>query len=252
MRENGIENFQIELLEEIDIKSKSEIGAKEKEYFEMFKPSLNMIAPKTQNVEKNEGLIYIIEFIDNNLYFYIGSTTSSIEFRLCQNKSASNKGKTPFYKFMNEHGKENFSIKCLEDNIPIGDLISREDYWIKQMNLTLNKNTNLTITEKERDRLKYIKNREKRLKQVGERRILKRDEINAQKKEHYKKQCEHYNNADIEPYNENPKFTFEILNKKNLLNLKIIATKFSIMPMPKLKKDFIDQIIEHQELKFGI
>lgn len=252
MREIGIENFNIELLEEIEFANKILIGEKEKEYYDLIKPSLNMISPKIKNLNKNMGLIYKIEYVLDNSYFYIGSTISLIELRLCQHKSASNKGTTPLYKFMNEHGKENFSIKCIEDNIPIENLIQREDYWIKEMKPTLNKNTNLTMTEQERDRLKYIKNREKRLKQVSERRILKRDEINAQKQEHYRKQMEEFNNADLKPYDENPKFTFEILNQKNLLNLKIISAKFSIMPMPKLEKDFINQIIQNQELKFAI
>jgi len=250
MRENGVEHFKIELLEEIDIQSQYEIGQKEKEYYDLLQPSLNMIAPKINNISKTLGLIYIVEFIKNKIYFYIGSTTSSIEFRLCQHKSASNTGTTPLYKFMKEHGKDNFSIECLEDNVPITDLISREDYWIKELKPTLNKNTNLTMTEQERDRLKYIKNREKRLRQVHERRLLKRDEINAQKMEHYRKQCEQLENAVIFPYDENPLFTFEILEKKNLLHLKIIARRFSINSFPKLKKDLIQDILLKQKLNF--
>ena len=254
MRKIGIEHFKIELLEVVDTdnKSSSSIGQKEKEYYDLLQPSLNMIAPKTLDMNKNTGLIYQVEFTNDKKFFYIGSTTSSIKFRLCQHKSASNSGTTPLYKFMKDHGKDNFAIKCLEDNVPISDLIIREEYWIKQMDPTLNKNTNLTMTEQERDRLKYLKNREKRLKQVTERRLLKRDEINAQKKEHYKKQCYQLNNAVIEPYKENPLFTCEMLEKQNLLNLKIIARRFDMKSFPKLKKDLIQEIIQYQELKFGI
>ena len=86
---------------------------------------------------------------------------------------------------MREKGRENFIIDCIEDNIPVDQLIIRENYWINELKPTLNKNTNLCMTEKERDRLKYIKNREKRLEQVKQRLIEKRDEINAQKREHY-------------------------------------------------------------------
>lgn len=252
MRTNGVEHFKIEVLEVVDTDSKSTVGEKEKEYYDLLQPSLNMIAPKNLNMNKVFGLIYKVEFIIDTAYFYIGSTTSSIDFRLCQHKSASNKGTTPLYKFMNEHGKDNFSIECVEDNVPISELIVREDYWIKEMNPTLNKNINLMITEQERDRLKYIKNREKRLKQVSERRLLKRDEINAQKMEHYRRQCEEFQNAVIVPYDENPFFTHEMLEKKNLLNLKIIARRFSIESFPKLKKDLIDQIIQRQDSTFQV
>lgn len=250
MRENGVEHFKIELLEILDTDNKSTIGEKEKEYFYLLQPSLNMITPKNLNMDKNHGLIYKVEFIKNKTFFYIGSTTSPIDFRLCQHKSASNKGTTPLYKFMKEHGKDNFSIECVEDNVPVSELIVREDYWIKLMSPTLNKNVHLTITEQERDRLKYIKNREKRLKQVSERRLLKRDEINAQKMEHYRKQCEEFNNAVIVPYEENPLFTYEMLDKYNLLNLKIIARRFSIESFPKLKKDIINCIIQRQNSTF--
>jgi group I intron endonuclease len=250
MRTHGIEKFKIELLEEIEIESISRIGIKEKEYYDLLQPSLNTIAPKTNNIDKNTGVIYSVEFIEDKSYFYIGSTTSSIECRLCKHKSASNNGTTPLYRFMNEHGKDNFSIRCIEDDIPIARLTEREDYWIKQMNPTLNKNVNLMITEQERDRMKYLKNREKRLKQVSDRRLLKRDEINAQKMEHYRKQCEQLENADTTPYDKNPLFTHEILDKKNLLSLKIIARRFSISSFQKLKKDLIHVILERQELDF--
>lgn len=250
MRTHGIEHFKIELLEEINTENKSVIGQKEKEYYDLLQPSLNMIIPKIKNMDKNVGLIYMVTFIKNDLDFYIGSTTSCIEFRLCQHKSASNKGTTPLYTFMKEHGKENFYIKCVEDNVPVSELIVREDHWIKQMSPTLNKNVNLTITEQERDRLKYIKNREKRLKQVAERRLLKRDEINAQKMEHYRKQCEQLENANTDPYEEDPSFTYEILEKQNLLNLKIIGKRFSINSFPKLKKDLIQNILQKQKNNF--
>ena len=252
MREIGIEHFKIELLEEINTENKSLIGQKEKEYYDLLLPSLNMISPKIKNMDKNVGLIYIVKFMKNDSYFYIGSTISCIEFRLCQHKSASNKGTTPLYQFMRKRGKENFSIECVEDNVPVSELIVREDYWIKQLKPTLNTYTNLTITEKERDRLKYIKNREKRLKQVSERRLLKRDEINAQKKKHYQKQCEQLENANIDAYQENPSFTYEILEKKNLLNLKIIAKRFSINSFPKLKNDLIKTILQKQKNDFQI
>lgn len=250
MRIHGIENFKIELLEEIDIQTQSEIGIKEKEYYDLLQSSLNMKNPNIIQ-HRDVGRIYNMYLInDKDTYFYIGSTMKPIDKRLSDHRSASNNGTTPLYRFMRERGKEQFSIQCLEDDIPIARLTEREDYWIKQMNPTLNKNINLMMTEQERDRLKYIKNREKRLKQVSARLALKRDEINAQKMRHYREQCEEFQNADITPYDENPSFTHEILDKKNLLGLKIIARRFSIGSFPKLKKDLIHRILEEQQATF--
>lgn len=96
-------------------------------------------------------------------------------------RSASNEGTTPFYTFMRENGKDNFDIECVEDNIPIDHLIVRENHWISELKPTLNKNLFLCRTEQERDKAKYLKNCEKIKKRVNDRRLLKRDEINAQK-----------------------------------------------------------------------
>jgi hypothetical protein len=186
MREYGIENFKIELVEEFEIDNKRDpkIGEKETEYYNKLYPTLNVRSPNI-NKNKTEGRIYCVKYKHDEKYFYIGSTEKEISNRLSDHKSASLKGTTPFYTFMREKGRENFIIECIEDNIPINQLIIREDYWIKELKPNLNKNTNLCITEKERDRLKYIKNRDKRLEQVSQRRLLKREEINAQKREHY-------------------------------------------------------------------
>ena len=195
MREHGIDNFSIELLEECDLKNKKELGIKEKKYYDLLKPSLNMIQPKIDIEIKETGKIYRINYTDKNM-FYIGSTISDLTFRLTQHKSGSINGTTPLYKFMREQGKDNFDIICIEDHILVEHLIIRENYWINELKPPLNKNTNLCITDQERDRLKYIKNRDKRLQQVSERRLLKKDEINSQKREHYKANKEKINNKD--------------------------------------------------------
>lgn len=189
MRENGIENFSVILLEEFNFIIKKEIGIKEKDYFNKLKPSLNNIAPGI-SLSKKYGKIYkLFNKLDNNL-FYIGSTTNELNIRLIQHQSASINEKTPLYKYMKEIGKEHFIIEIVEDNIEIDNLIFRENYWIDKLNPTLNKNKFLCRTEKERDKEKYEKNKDKIKKRVNDRRKLKREEINAQKREHYAKNKE--------------------------------------------------------------
>ena len=262
MREHGIENFKIELVEEFEIEDKRDpkIGEKELEYYNKLNPTLNMIAPRISDV-KQFGSIYCIKYQDDEKYFYIGSTQKEINDRLSAHKSASVNGTTPFYNFMRQNGRENFIIECIEDNIPVNQLIIRENYWINELKPTLNKNINLCITEKERDRFKYIKNREKRLEQVNKRRLLKRDEINAQKREHYhankeriaeadKQKRKELREMDVEIYKESPKFTEEILNKYTVFELKGIAKRFSLNFSPRLKDLLINKILDKQKDMF--
>jgi hypothetical protein len=262
MRKYGIENFKIELVEEFDIDNKRDpkIGEKELYYFNKFEPPLNMIAPRISYV-REFGRIYCIKYKDDEKYFYIGSTEKEINERLSAHRSASLKEKTPFYKFMREKGRQNFFVECIEDNIPSEQLIIRENYWINELKPTLNKNTNLCITEKERDRLKYIKNREKRLEQVSKRRLEKRDEINTQKREHYHANKERISNADkqkrkelremeIEIYKESPKFTEEMLNKYTIFELKGIAKRFGLKVSPRLKDPLVVKILDTQKDMF--
>lgn len=256
MRKNGIENFSIELLEEFEIISKSDLGLKEKEYYQKFKPTLNMRTP-TISRDKKYGRVYKLFYIKEITQFYIGSTTKNIKTRLREHSHTSLSSTTPIYTFMREKGKENFEIECLEDEIPFEQLISRENHWIREMKPTLNKNTNLCITEKERDHLKYIKNREKRLQQVNERRLLKRNEINAQKMEHYYANKDKINGKDKEkrrelrekvimPYEENPNFTNESLTKYTVFELKEIAKRLGLKKSPKLKSPLIEKILKQQ------
>ena len=262
MREYGIENFKIELVEEFEIEDKRDpkLGEKELEYFIKLDPTLNMISPKISEV-KDFGKIYRINYEEDEKSFYIGSTEIDLKIRLIQHKSASIKGTTPFYTFMREKGREKFNIECIENNIPIDKLIVRENYWINELKPTLNKNTNLCITEKERDRLKYIKNREKRLEQVKQRRIEKRDEINAQKREHYHANKERIAEADkqkrkelketvFEIYKESPNFTEETLNNYKIFELKGFAKRFGLKVSPKLKDPLINKILDKQKDMF--
>ena len=189
MRKNGINNFYIELIEEFYFEKKEQIGLKEKEYFMKLKPSLNMKNPNVC-IDKKYGRIYKLFYILNKIEFYIGSTTKKLNDRLIDHKSFSNNGTTQLYKYMRENGKNNFCIEIIEDNIDIDNLILRENYWIQQLKPSLNTNIYLNRTEKERDQAKYQKNKEKIKKRVNDRRIAKREEINAKKKEYYEKNKE--------------------------------------------------------------
>lgn len=189
IRKNGIECFKIEILEEFDYTIKQDVGIKEKEYYERLKPSLNMVAP---NVVKDVkyGRIYKLFNKLKVEDFYIGSTINTINKRLGDHKSSSNNGSTPIYTYMRDVGKDNFEIELVEDNVLIADLIIRENHWLQELKPPLNKNLFLCRTEQERDAAKYQKNKEKVKKRVNDRRIIKRDEINSQKKEHYRKNRE--------------------------------------------------------------
>ena len=189
IRENGIENFSIELIEEFEIEKIDEIGVREREHYNELKPVLNM---KTPNIisHRDVGSIYKVFYSLDSSQFYIGSTVKEIFARLRDHQSASTKGKTPLYTYMREKGRDNFSIELVEDNIETENLIIRENYWLQELKPPLNKNIFLTRTEKERDKAKYEKNKESIKKRVSDRREIKRDEINTQKREHYAKNKE--------------------------------------------------------------
>jgi hypothetical protein len=189
IRKYGVENFSIELIEEIDINNIGELHAKEKEYYEKLKPSLNMIAPKLTSI-KQTGLIYKIVDIDDQTKFYIGSTTTSLTQRFVAHKSAAKNGTTPIYKYMKERGVEKFIIENVEDMIPIDNLTIRENHWLQSLNPPLNTHLFLCRTEQDRDKARYENNKEKIKNRVSTRRIEKREEINLQKKEHYQKNKE--------------------------------------------------------------
>ena len=261
MRKNDIENFSIELLEECDIKTKYELCIKETEYYKRLTPSLNMKSPNII-LDKEYGRIYQIFYKNDNTKIYIGSTTKHVIKRLGDHKSASNNGETPLYKFMREQDRDNFDIKCIEDYIPIDQLIIRENYWINELKPPLNKNINLCITDQERDRLKYIKNRDKRLQQVNERRILKKDEINSQKRDHYKANKEKINDKDKQKridlktkeiilYDTNPNFTKDTLEKHTVFKLKEIAKNMKLNHSPRLKSLLIEKILNQQANLFN-
>jgi Uri superfamily endonuclease len=260
MRKYGVEHFSIELLEEFELNSKADLGVKEREYYEKLNPSLNMKAPSIAT-DKEYGRIYKLFYVKDLTKFYIGSTTKNIKSRLGEHRYASNTGTTPIYVFMRENGKENFDIEYVEEHIRVDQLIIRENYWIAELKPTLNKNTNLCITDQERDRLKYIKNREKRLQQVSARRLLKRDEINAQKNEHYHINKERINGKDKQkrqvlreteflPYDEKPNFTKENLQRHTIFELKGFAKRLGLKRTPRLKDKVIDKILAQQDVQF--
>jgi len=255
IRKIGVEYFSIESIEECKVE---ELDRKEKEYYEKIEPSLNMIAPRINEREEN-GRIYRLYYKTDPSKCYIGSTRKTIHKRLGDHRSMSNAGTTPIYRFMRENGKDNFDIECLEDAIPIDQLIVRENYWIAEHNPPLNKNKNLCITDQERDRLKYLKNRDKRLEQVSARRLLKRDEINAQKMQHYyankdqisqkeKDRRKELREKEIVLYQQNPSFTQETLQAYTIIQLKEIAKRLGLSQSPKLKSDLIEKILNKQNL----
>ncbi len=245
------------MIEESDEK---DLDQKEKEHYELLSPSLNMIVPRIKEKE-NIGRIYRVICTLDETKFYIGSTKKTIKKRLGDHRSTSNTGTTPFYTFMREQGKDNFDIECVEDNIPAEQLIIRENHWIAELKPSLNKNTNLCMSDKERDRLKYIKNREKRLKQVNDRRVLKKDEINAKKIEHYHTNKDRINGKNKEkrqllreteflPYDQRPNFTKENLHIHTIFELKGFAKRFGLKHTPKLKDKVIDKILVQQDVQF--
>jgi group I intron endonuclease len=189
IREHGVKNFSIELIEEFEIEKIEEIGIRERKHYNELNPTLNMKIPNIV-LHRNVGCIYKLFYTLDNSQFYVGSTVKNISQRLNDHQSASMKGKTPLYTYMKEKGRDNFSVELVEDNIENENLIIRENYWINELKPPLNKNIFLTRTEKERDKAKYEKNKEIIKKRVNDRRKLKRDEINAQKREHYEKNKE--------------------------------------------------------------
>ena len=164
IRENGIECFKIELLEEFDYTTRQDVGIKESKHYKKLKPTLNMKLPNISNDVKY-GRIYKLFNKLKIEDFYIGSTIKNIFSRLSDHKSASNNGSTPIYKYMREVGKDNFEIELVEDNVIIADLIIRENHWLQELKPPLNKNLFLCRTEQERDAAKYQKNKEKVKKQ---------------------------------------------------------------------------------------
>ena len=261
IRDIGVEHFNINVLEECSIENESELCQKERDYYTKLKPSLNMIAPRISEIHET-GRIYKLFFKNDISIFYIGSTKKTISKRLGDHRSASNEGTTPFYTFMRENGKDNFDIECVEDNIPIDQLIVRENHWISELKPTLNKNLFLCRTEQERDKAKYVKNCEKIKERVNERRLLKRDEINAQKRDHYKQNKEKISEKskqkllelrtkEITLYKENPNFTKELLSINTNIQLKEIMRKFGFDNSPRVKEKLIERILKEQQSLFN-
>ena len=70
---------------------------------------------------------------------YIGQTRVPINIRFSQHLSATRKGgHYALYKAIRKYGESNFFIELLE-TCPIGDLNTREEYWISFYNANKNK-----------------------------------------------------------------------------------------------------------------
>ena len=67
-----------------------------------------------------------------NKKVYIGKTSRSLEWRLCEHiKKAKKRRNTHLYDAMNHYGYENFIIESLEQDISAKDINIREKHWIK-------------------------------------------------------------------------------------------------------------------------
>lgn len=260
MRTHGIEHFSVEVIEEIDVENVHQLRERELAHFEKSLYTLNEIAPKSNFEKKDRGRVYRVNYVQDLEQFYVGSTVNDIAFRLTQHRTAALDGTTPFYTFMREHGRDEFTIECIEDNVPTDQLIEQENHWIQELRPPLNTNTNLCMTDKERDRLKYLKNREKRLQQVNARLQIKRAEVNVQKKMHY-----HANKDRIQakakatrdaleqlpPYVAHPGWTHEFLISQTMIHLHSMAKRLGWkdhVPIHKLK--LIDALLERQDTQF--
>jgi|DEB0MinimDraft_6_1074348.scaffolds.fasta_scaffold31477_2 group I intron endonuclease len=67
--------------------------------------------------------------------FYIGKTTKTIEerFRNHLYESSYKRSNTPLYKAIRKYGKNNFTIKIVECEVPVLELDDREKYWIEKL-----------------------------------------------------------------------------------------------------------------------
>jgi hypothetical protein len=262
MRLHGIQHFSIQPIEECEVETLSELGQKETVAFNSMQPELNMKAPNIVE-HRSTGTIYKLVYIPDESLFYIGSTVKPIWERLSDHRAAALNGTTPLYTCMRENGRDNFDIQTVEDDVPISDLISRENHWIHELKPTLNKNTELCITEQERDRRKYSKNRDKRLKQVHDRLVLKRDEINAQKRVHYQANRSRIAEQDkqmrialremkVVPFTEHPHLQQDDLAVKTRIELISIAKQLGLHRSLKCHKHvLINDILQTQDKLFS-
>ena len=153
---------------------------------------------------ENTKIYKIVCTLNNS--FYIGSTKKSLLVRLCEHIINSTKEKASnynckFFQYMREQGQENFKIELIED-YPCktkSELLSREKYWIQQLNPDLNMIRNPILTEKEKREYqqnydktkrkpyykKYRENNEKKIKQYREEHKDKTKEYNKQYQEEH-------------------------------------------------------------------
>lgn len=258
MRLHGIDNFTIESIEECEVNTMEDLGKKETDYFKSINPQLNMKAPNIVE-ERPTGTIYKLVYHPDPEIFYIGSTVKTILDRLCDHRSAALYGTTPLYTFMRENGRDDFLIESVEENVPVGNLVRRENHWIHKLRPPLNKNTELCITEKERDRLKYLKNREKILEKAQARRVNHRDEINNQKRANYlaskdKREAKDklkrmaLESLEVPPFSEHPRLVKAELERKPQIELLTIGKKFNLTrPLHCRKNKLIDDILIAQD-----
>lgn len=261
IRSIGEEHFSIEAVEEFDVESMEELGLKEMTHFCELSPSLNMKAPNVVTTREC-GRIYRVVYISDTSQFYVGSTLKeSLDSRLSDHRSSSSNGETKFYTFMREHGRDNFTIECIEEDVPTDQLITRENHWIQTLQPPLNTNIHLCITDKERDRLKYQKNREQRIQQVNSRLQTKRAEINAQKKMHYhankeRIQAKYKEDRDalklLPLFDSHPGWTREVLTGLSMMHLQSMARRLGwTNHVPIHKPKLIDALLQRQDTQFG-
>lgn len=103
------------------------------------------------------GIIYRAKFEDGRSY--IGQTTKTLEKRIRQHKSVSNKPKYHFHRALQRYGFDKFSWETLQECSSIEELNDAEVYWIKHFDSIKNGFNNRTggfiskMTEEAKEKL---------------------------------------------------------------------------------------------------
>lgn len=186
----GWENVTIELLEDFPCQSKKELSAREKTLAKEAKNDPLCLNFHEINIYKN-GKIYRIQCIDG--YYYIGSTTQKLIYRLNHHKQTSKREKTSLYNHVTTLGWEHVIIELVEE-YPCEtsqQLHAKEDEYIikhKDDPFCLNINrAHLTIEERKEQGKQYTEaHRQEATERTKQYRQEHHDTI-LQKEEAYRK-----------------------------------------------------------------
>lgn len=259
----GYDNITIELIEEFKYTNKKDLLIKENDLIEKNisnKLCLNTILSynKNKKVINKIGKIYMLKCSDG--YYYIGSTSKTLNDRLSAHKYSSRNQKTKLYNHINKLGWENVSISLIEEiNIRDNtDLLKKEIEHIKNnySEKCLNSDNIYSKEQVKENKLlsnrKYYKNKKNIIKE-------KNKEYKINNKEFIKEINKNYrdNNIDkIKEYFENNKDKINIKKKeyleKNKEKIKIRSKLYYINNREKLneyKRIYRENNIEAQIMK---